>query len=241
MDDSTLAELLDRRRAASRTAAPGSKLGANFRPGMGTSVAADAEATHAYFGLCPPGTEQMVTFRLREGRQHLSLNYGHMLQCYWASSGKAQPEATTGGQSSSSGVLPAPTPAQPTAASPANMNPLARVVRAVSLFSSPKPALVVEPAPSSTSSPAAKGSPVHSSTPPASPEYIKVTFTAGWEIRVLGRGLEPLHRALVSRSLSWLRAAFPEETDRRDAPTFIQELQLVRSNVGESRPAATPR
>ena len=165
MEDDKITELLDRRKKKS----PKEDKGAS-----------------KHYGLCPPGAEQMVTFRLRDGRQHLSLNYGHMLQCYWSKSG----EQTT--------------PAE-------IISPIAKAVRSVNPFSSPKSA----------------------SNPQKATEHIKVTFTAGWEIRMTGRGLETIHRALVSRSLSWIKSAAPGEADKQDIETFVNEISLVRSNISE--------
>lgn len=127
MDDKKISDLLDRKKQKDRQSSKGAD---------------------KFYQTCLPGSEQMVTFRVADSAEHLSLYYGHLHLCYYR-----------GGT--------------------------------------------------------AKG------------DMLKADFAGGWSIFIYGRGLEQMHRALVSRSLLWVRAARKDETDAGVGDVFIKEIRPV--------------
>lgn len=134
MDDKRISDLLDRKKQKAKQAAKGAD---------------------KFYQLCVPGNEQMMTFRVNDSVEHLSLYYNHLHLCYYR-------KAT------------------------------------------------------------AKG------------EMVKAEFAGGWNIYIYGRGLESVHRALVSRSLLWVRSSRKGETDDSAADVFIKEICPVGPNVKKS-------
>ena len=62
-------------------------------------------------------------------------------------------------------------------------------------------------------------------------DTLRLDFEGGWRVYIYGRGLEAIHRALVSRALLWIRAAGMGEADNNQGDVFVKSIRTIGPSV----------